>query len=118
MNFGVPQGSVQGSLLFLLHFQEIPAVAVSANTALFADDTMLSCTDGQGSKHVVNCSLTLIASQLGRPILVLFLMQASLWSCVLIGSAPSSDALHLCNNPIPQHKSTTHLDVVLAHNLR
>ena len=37
---GVPQGSVLGPLLFLLHFKDIPA-AVSAPTELFADDTLL-----------------------------------------------------------------------------
>lgn len=37
---GVPQGSVLGPLLFLLHFRGIPE-ATSATSALFADDTMI-----------------------------------------------------------------------------
>ena len=37
---GVPQGSVLGPLLFILHFRDIPSV-VSSTCALFADDTLL-----------------------------------------------------------------------------
>ena len=37
---GVPQGSVLGPLLFIIHYKDIPA-ATKATTALFADDTLL-----------------------------------------------------------------------------
>ena len=53
---GVPPGSVLGQLLFLLHFKDIPA-STDAQSALFADDTMLYRKDCSGGKDTPCCPL-------------------------------------------------------------
>ena len=44
---GIPQGSVLGPLLFLIHVNDLPQSIVSSYPFLFADDTkLLSATKG------------------------------------------------------------------------
>ena len=45
VNFGVPQGSVMGPLLFLLYINDIKHAIVCDNVKLFADDTFLFTND-------------------------------------------------------------------------
>ena len=54
---GVPQGSVLGPLLFLIHFQDITA-ATSATSALFADDALLYRTDCRGATTNPYCQFS------------------------------------------------------------
>ena len=62
---GVPQGSVLGPLLFLVHFMGIPEAMSPSQASLFADDTMAfqdNCSGEQTSpccdlsKHLENLS--------------------------------------------------------------
>ena len=41
VNCAVPQGSILGPLLFLLHFNEVPEMLSCCNVILYADDTVL-----------------------------------------------------------------------------
>ena len=44
---GVPQGSILGPLLFILHVNDLPDAAVQCTVLMYADDTVLFCSANQ-----------------------------------------------------------------------
>ena len=41
---GIPQGSILGSLLFIVHINDLPSVLKHCKVSMYADDTMLYCS--------------------------------------------------------------------------
>ena len=115
---GVPQGSVLGPLLFLLHFRSIPDIT-SAASALFADDTLLYKDDCRGCTAGRCCDLQQAVEQLSawaEESGTTFNPAKSVEICV--GPRPTISDLHLNNMTIPRQSQTKHLGVLINSNLR
>lgn len=61
INYGVPQGSILGPLLFLIYINEISQIGLSGDITLYADDTSLFYFG-----HTINAILTTVQKDLDR----------------------------------------------------
>ena len=118
---GVPQGSVLGPLLYLLHVREVPSVS-KAGCALFADDTtlhrcgcvadwQLPCCPREGDLQ--RLSVWAEESKI--------MFNAAKSASMIIGGKSRGPPLQpICLNgvPVPLRSSQRHLGVILSDNLR
>ena len=49
VSVGVPQGSILGPLLFILHVNDLPEAVIRCNLLMYADDTVLFYSASQAS---------------------------------------------------------------------
>ena len=90
VEFGVPQGSILGPMLFLLFINDISESVKHCQLSLYADDTCLyfSSHDPHHIEICINEDLKSVASWLSANNLIL---NASKTECIMIGSRKKLD---------------------------
>ena len=119
INYGVPQGSVLGPLLFSLYINDIKNVCCNSEINLFADDTCLFCTadnykqlEDKANETLQKCHNWLLRNRLTINIDKTHFLNFS-------KDSPTSNInLKLGNNPIVQKNDTKYLGIVLQDNLK
>ena len=73
MPVGVPQGSILGSLLFLIYMNDLPDFHLASNIILYADNTVLYYSSKSVSdlEHHINADLGTVSEWFSRNLLTL-----------------------------------------------
>ena len=123
VEFGVPQGSILGPMLFLLFINDISESVKHCQLSLYADDTCLyfSSHDPHHIETCINEDLKSVASWLSANNLIL---NASKTECIMIGSRKKLDLFrdsgakfHLNGHYLKEVYRCKYLGVILDPNL-
>ena len=60
IKIGVPQGSVMGSLLFIIYINDFPNISNSMHCTMYADDTTVSFKNASVSELYADCNETMV----------------------------------------------------------
>ena len=118
---GVPQGSVLGSLLFLMFINDITTVVTNCNVRLFANDTCLFTTvkDHRESAELINQDLKSIKES-AKQWLVTF--SPSKTGSMVVSLKPHAQNSHprliFYNMPIGHVRAHKHIGLWISHNLK
>ena len=122
--FGVPQGSVLGPLLFLIFINDIHNALSNIIIKLFSDDTncFLSGSDFNELKSVVQCELTSLMHWIQTNKLTINFHPKKSRYCVFKPAStnlPSTykEGIKIVNNTLSYKESTTYLGLILDSKL-
>lgn len=119
INFGVPQGSVLGPLLFSLYINDIKNMATNNEINLFADDTCIFCTadnnnelQENANETLANCHQWLVNNRLTLNTEKTHYLNFSK------DRSSTNISLHLENTQISQQRETKYLGIILQDDLK
>ena len=121
ISVGVPQGSILGPLLFILHINDLPEVVSQCNILMYADDTVLYCSSAKAS--IIQDKLTADLSKIEHWLSFNSLfINVSKTEAMLFGTAPRLSAVNsfsitLNNNVIKRVFHFTYLGIVFDDRL-
>ena len=118
---GVPQGSILGPLLFIIHLNDLPGAVASCSVLMYADDTVLFCTGRQAStiEATLNRELNQIESWLRENNLFINVTKTE---CMIFGTSQrlaniDSFSININGSPIKRVFEFKYLGVVFDDRL-